>query len=75
MDMANYEQPQLAAKVRELISNARSRNPNIKKDSLQNRALALAIMIKERSNLIVILSISGSLGETNTRKNNTEKNP
>lgn len=75
MDMANYEQPQLATKGRELISNARSRNPNIKKDSLQNRALALAIMIKERSNLIVILSISGSLGETNTRKNNTEKNP
>ena len=75
MDMANYEQPQLATKGRELISNARSRNSNIKKDSLQNRALALAIMIKERSNLIVILSISGSLGETNTRKNNTEKNP
>lgn len=67
--MANDEQPQLATlkKVRELISNARSRNPNMKKD-LQNSALALVIMIKERSNLFFILSISGSLGETNTRK-------
>ena len=70
MDMANDEQPQLATlkKVRELISNARSRNPNMKKDSLQNSALALVIMIKERSNLFFISSISGSLGETNTRK-------